>query len=224
MMDKFSLPESPSRFAFPVASAGYPLIFAAAFATGVLALLQLRVLALLGLAVTFFIAYFFRDPDRVVPVSDGAVISPADGRVVIAGKVDQTLYYDGPCQKISIFMSVFNVHVNRIPHEGLVEKIEYHPGKFVNASFDKASEDNERNAVFIITDRGKRLCVVQIAGLIARRIICHIQAGDTVHRGRRFGMICFGSRLDVYLPADATVNVAVGDRVKAGTSIVGYIG
>ena len=157
MMDKFSLPESPSRFAFPVASAGYPLIFAAAFATGVLALLQLRVPALLGLAVTFFIAFFFRDPDRVVPVSDGAVISPADGRVVIAGKVDQTLFYDGPCQKVSIFMSVFNVHVNRIPHEGLVEKIAYHPGKFVNASLDKASEDNERNAVFMITDRGKRL-------------------------------------------------------------------
>jgi phosphatidylserine decarboxylase len=224
MMDKFSLPESPSRFAFPVASAGYPLIFASAFATGVLALLQLRVPALLGLAVTFFIAYFFRDPDRVVPVSDGAVISPADGRVVIAGKVDHTLFYDGPCQKVSIFMSVFNVHVNRIPHDGQVEKIEYHPGKFVNASLDKASEDNERNAVFMITDRGQRFCVVQIAGLIARRIICHIQAGDTVHRGRRFGMICFGSRLDVYLPLETTLNVAVGDRVKAGTSIVGYLG
>jgi phosphatidylserine decarboxylase len=224
MMDKFSLPESPGRFAFPVASAGYPLIFAAAFATGVLALLQLRALALLGLAATFFIAYFFRDPDRAVPVSDGAVISPADGRVVIAGKVDNTLFYDGSCQKVSIFMSVFNVHVNRIPHEGQVEKIEYHPGKFVNASRDKASEDNERNAVFVITEKGRRYCVVQIAGLIARRIICHIQAGDTVHRGRRFGMICFGSRLDVYLPADATINVAVGDRVKAGTSIVGYLG
>ena len=224
MMNKFSLPEPHSRFAFPVAIAGYPLIFAAAFATGVLALLQLRAPAILGLAVTFFIAYFFRDPDRVVPVSDGAIISPADGRVVIAGRVDHTLFYDGPCQKISIFMSVFNVHVNRIPHEGLVEKIEYHPGKFVNASLDKASEDNERNAVFIVTDQGQRYCVVQIAGLIARRIICHIQPGETVHRGRRFGMICFGSRLDIYLPIDATINVAVGDKVRAGTSIVGYLG
>jgi len=224
MMEKFSLPESPSRFAFPIATAGYPLIFAAAFATGVLALLQLRALALLGLAVTFFIAYFFRDPDRVVPVSDGALVSPADGRVVIAGKVDHTPFYDGPCQKVSIFMSVFNVHVNRIPHDGLVEKIAYHPGKFVNASFDKASEDNERNAVYMITDQGHRFCVVQIAGLIARRIICHIQAGETVQRGRRFGLICFGSRLDVYLPIEATLNVTVGDRVKAGTSIVGYFG
>ena len=199
------------------------MIFAAAFATGVLALLQLRVLALLGLAVTFFIAYFFRDPDRVVPVSDGALVSPADGKVVVAGKVDHTLFYEGPCQKVSIFMSVFNVHVNRIPHEGQVEKIAYHPGKFVNASLDKASEDNERNAIFMITDKGQRFCVVQIAGLIARRIICHIQAGDAVHRGRRFGLICFGSRLDVYLPVEATLNVAVGDRVKAGTSIVGYL-
>lgn len=222
MMNKFSLPESPSRFAFPVASAGYPLIFAAAFATGVLALLQLRAPALIGLAVTFFIAFFFRDPDRVVPISEGAIISPADGRVVIAGKADHTLFYDGSCQKVSIFMSVFNVHVNRIPHEGQIEKIAYHPGKFVNASLDKASEGNERNAVFMITDRGQRFCVVQIAGLIARRIICHIQAGETIHRGRRFGLICFGSRLDVYLPPEASLTVAVGDRVKAGTSIIGY--
>jgi phosphatidylserine decarboxylase len=224
MMDKFSMPESPSRFAFPIANAGYPLIFAAAFATAVLALLQLRILAILGLAVSFFIAFFFRDPDRVVPISDGAVVSPADGRVVVAGKVDHTLFYDGPCQKVSIFMSVFNVHVNRIPHEGQVEKIEYHPGKFVNASLDKASEDNERNAIFVITDKGRRYCVVQIAGLIARRIICHIQAGEPVYRGRRFGLICFGSRLDVYLPADAAINVAVGDRVRAGTSILGHLG
>jgi phosphatidylserine decarboxylase len=222
-MDNFSQPESSSRFAFPVAAAGYPLILACAFATGVLALLHLTVPALLGLAVTFFVACFFRDPDRVVPVSDGAVVSPADGRVVIAGKVDNTLFYDGPCQKVSIFMSVFNVHVNRIPHEGRVEKIDYHPGKFFNASLDKASEDNERNAVFIRTDKGRQFCVVQIAGLIARRIICQIQAGETVYRGRRFGLICFGSRLDVYLPPEAVLNVAVGDKVKAGTSIVGYL-
>ncbi len=104
-----------------------------------------------------------------------------------------------------------------------MKKLSITRAKFVNASLDKASEGNERNAVFMITDRGQRFCVVQIAGLIARRIICHIQAGETVYRGRRFGMICFGSRLDVYLPPEATLNVAVGDRVKAGTSIVGYL-
>lgn len=222
IMDKFSLPEPPCRFAFPIASVGYPLIFASAFTTGVFALLQLRALALLGLAVTFFIAYFFRDPDRVVSVAEGAVVSPADGRIVISGKVDQSPFHDGPCQKVSIFMSVFNVHVNRIPYNGQVERIAYHPGKFLNASLDKASENNERNAVFVMTDKGRRYCFVQIAGLIARRIICHIQAGETVHRGRRFGMICFGSRLDVYLPIETALNVAVGDRVQAGTSIIGY--
>ena len=224
MMDKFSPPESPSRFAFPIATAGYPLIFASAFTTGVLALLQLRPLALLGLAATFFIAYFFRDPDRVVSVTNGAIVSPADGKIVISGKVDHSPFYDGPCQKVSIFMSVFNVHVNRIPYDGKVENIAYHPGKFLNASLDKASENNERNAVLVITDKGQRFCFVQIAGLIARRIICRIQAGETVHRGRRFGMICFGSRLDVYLPIDTALNVALGDRVKAGTSIIGYFG
>jgi len=119
-------------------------------------------------------------------------------------------------------MSVFNVHVNRIPYDGRVENIAYHPGKFLNASLDKASESNERNAVFVKTDTGQRYGFVQIAGLIARRIICHIQVGETVHRGCRFGMICFGSRLDVYLPIDTTLNVFVGDRVKAGTAVIGF--
>ncbi len=220
-MDKFFLPESSSHFAFPIAIAGYPFLFASAFATGVFALLQFRALALLGLVITFFIAFFFRDPDRVVSITDGAIVSPADGKIVFSGKVDHTPFYDGPCQKVSIFMSVFNVHVNRIPHEGRVENIAYHPGIFLNASLDKASESNERNAVLVITDSGRRYCFVQIAGLIARRIICHIQAGEDVRRGCRFGMICFGSRLDVYLPIDTALNVVVGDRVKAGTSIIG---
>jgi phosphatidylserine decarboxylase len=221
-MDKFSLPEPSSRAAFPIATAGYPFIFASAFTTGVFALLQLQVLALLGLAVTFFIAFFFRDPDRVVPTVTGAVVSPADGKIVFADRVEQTPFYEGPCKKISIFMSVFNVHVNRIPHDGRVERIAYHPGKFLNAAIDKASEDNERNAVFMMTETGQRYCVVQIAGLIARRIICYIQAGDSVLRGQRFGLICFGSRLDVYLPPDTVVDVSVGDKVQAGASVLGH--
>ena len=221
-MDKFSLPEPSSRAAFPVATAGYPFIFASAFTTGVFALLQLQVLALIGLAVTFFIAFFFRDPDRVVPTVTGAVVSPADGKIVFADRVEQTPFYEGPCKKISIFMSVFNVHVNRIPHDGRVERIAYHPGKFLNAAIDKASEDNERNAVFMMTETGQRYCVVQIAGLIARRIICYIQAGDSVLRGQRFGLICFGSRLDVYLPPDTVVDVSVGDKVQAGASVLGH--
>jgi len=118
-------------------------------------------------------------------------------------------------------MSIFNVHVNRVPHEGRVQRISYYPGKFFSANLDKASKQNEHNAVFIKTEDGKNICMVQIAGLIARRIICKIQEGDTVVRGQRFGLICFGSRLDVYLPSDAALKVTVGDKVKAGTSVLG---
>jgi phosphatidylserine decarboxylase len=120
-------------------------------------------------------------------------------------------------------MSLFNVHVNRIPHEGFVEKVSYYPGKFFLANLDKASRENEHNAIHLETIDGKKMCIVQIAGLIARRIICKVQEGEKVDRGQRFGMICFGSRLDVYLPADSKLNVAVGDRLKAGISVLGYL-
>jgi len=222
-MDKFSWSDPPSQVAFPVAKAGYPLIFASAFTTGVFALLGLTVPALIGLAVTFFICYFFRDPDRVIPKNYGAVVSPADGKVIIAGQEDSSPFFEGRCQKISVFMSIFNVHVNRIPHEGEVERVSYYPGKFFSANLDKASRDNEHNAIFLKTGDGRKICVVQIAGLIARRIICKLQKGDRVACGERLGMICFGSRLDIYLPDDADLNVAVGDKVKAGTSILGYL-
>jgi len=118
-------------------------------------------------------------------------------------------------------MSIFNVHVNRIPHEGQVKTVSYYPGKFFSANLDKASRENEHNAVTLETEEGKTICTVQIAGLIARRIICKIQDGDIVARGQRFGLICFGSRLDVYLPPDINLKVTVGDRVKAGTSVLG---
>ena len=220
-MHKFSWPDVPSQVALPVAKAGYPLIFTFAFITAVFALLQFKILTLIALSTTLFISYFFRDPDRVVPNAEAAVISPADGKVVATDKLESSSFFEGPCRKISIFMSVFNVHVNRIPHEGRVTGISYHPGKFFSANLDKASASNERNAVFLETAEGKKICVVQIAGLIARRIICKVQADDTVIRGQRFGMICFGSRLDVYLPLNTKINVSVGDKVKAGTSILG---
>lgn len=220
-MSNYSWSDPPSQTAFPVASAGYPFMFISAFTTAVFALIGLTVLALLGLMVTFFICYFFRDPDRVVPKSPGAVVSPADGKVIFTGAVESNPCFQGYGTKISIFMSVFNVHINRIPHEGRIKKTSYHPGKFFSANLDKASKNNERNAVFIETEDGKNICMVQIAGLIARRIICKVQEGDTVARGQRFGLICFGSRLDVYLPSDIKLKVAVGDRVTAGTSILG---
>jgi len=220
-MDKFSWTDPPSHTAFPVASAGYPFIFAAAFTTAVFALLGLTVLALIGLVVIFFICYFFRDPDRVIPNHSGGVVSPADGKVILAGPVENSPFYEGTCLKISIFMTIFNVHVNRIPHEGQIKAVSYHPGKFFSANLDKASKDNEHNAVFMETDQGRQICFVQIAGLIARRIICKVHKGDKMVRGQRFGIICFGSRLDVYLPHDTKLKVGVGDRVKAGTSVLG---
>jgi phosphatidylserine decarboxylase len=173
--------------------------------------------------VTFGVCGFFRDPDRLIPDQPGALVSPADGKVILAGVVEKSPYYAGPVMKISIFMSVFNVHVNRVPFDGLVKKIDYYPGKFFSANLDKASLENEHNAVFIEMENGKPLCVVQIAGLIARRIICKIQPGDQLTRGQRFGLICFGSRLDVYLPTEIELKVAVGDKVQAGASILGHI-
>lgn len=222
-MDKFTWPDPPSQAAFPIAKPGYPLIFASAFITLILALLELTPLALIGLVATLFICCFFRDPDRVVPRAAGAVISPADGRIVVAAKATSNPMGIEECMKISVFMTVFNVHVNRIPHEGTITKITYQPGGFLPADRRRASSENERNLVFIDTAEGKKICVVQVAGLIARRIICGIQAGDNLSRGQRYGMICFGSRLDIYLPSDTTLSVAVGDRVKAGTTILGYL-
>lgn len=222
-MSDYCWPDRPNETAFPVAKSGYPFIFAAAFSTAVFALLEIVVLALLGLVATVFIVYFFRDPDRPIPSSPAAVVAPADGKVIGLETTDGGPYFNGECCKLSIFMSVFNVHVNRIPFEGVVRKIEYHPGKFVAANLDKASSDNERNAVFIESPAGTPITVVQIAGLVARRIICKLAAGDAVGKGQRFGMICFGSRVDLYLPLAFEAAVTVGDTVQSGTTILGEL-
>jgi phosphatidylserine decarboxylase len=222
-MDNFSWPDPPSLVAFPIARPGYPLIFASAFITVIFALLELTIPALIGLAATLFLCCFFRDPDRIVPKNTGAVVSPADGKIVVAGKTDDHPLGEGACTKVSIFMTVFNVHVNRIPHEGTVSRIVYQPGSFHPADRDKASVENEQNMIFLKTASGKKICVVQVAGLIARRIICKVQTGDELLRGQRFGMICFGSRLDVYLPHETRISVKMGDHVKAGSTILGYL-
>ena len=222
-MDKYSWSDPPNPTAFSVAKAGYPFIIASAFATIVFALLGLTALGLLGILTTGFVVSFFRDPDRVIPSSESLVVSPADGKVIAAGIVDRSPYYEGAALKISIFMSVFNVHINRMPCEGQVTKINYDPGKFFAANLDKASKDNERNAVFLETPEQKKICAVQIAGLVARRIICYLKEGDLVARGQRFGLICFGSRVDVYLPPDTMLMAAVGDGVRAGTSVLGEL-
>ena len=221
---KYQWPETQRFTTLPIAAEGVPILAAAAFITLVLALLELTIPALVGLAAAVFLGFFFRDPDRVVPRDEKAVVSPADGRVLAAEIIeDGGGFYEGKCLKISIFMSIFNVHVNRIPASATVRRIEYHPGRFFSANLDKASAENERNAVFMETEDGQRFTTVQIAGLVARRIICRILPGDPVLRGRRFGLICFGSRLDVYLPPEVESAVRKGHKVKAGTSIIGYL-
>ncbi|MFZ0612149.1 MAG: phosphatidylserine decarboxylase family protein [Desulfobacterales bacterium] len=222
-MNAYSWPDRPHPTAFPVARAGLPLIGGCAFVTVVLALLELTVPALIALVFTVFVVFFFRDPDRIVPGAPQTLVSPADGRVIAVETLDQTPYYEGECKKISIFMSVFNVHVNRIPYEGTVRKIAYHPGKFISANRDKASSDNERNAIFIETGEGQAITVIQIAGLIARRIICTVGPEEPVGRGQRLGLICFGSRVELFVPPATDIRVAVGEHVTAGSSIMGIL-
>jgi phosphatidylserine decarboxylase len=222
-MNDYTWAEPPSKTAFPVAAPGYPYIFASAFTTLVLAALGFAGAAIVALASTFCICLFFRDPDRVIPAGDALVVSPADGKVIYAGPVASNPYFPGPGIKISIFMTVFNVHVNRVCHEGKVKNIDYHPGKFHRANLDKASLTNEHNAVVIETQTGRTYCIVQVAGWVARRIICNIKENDSLKRGQRYGMICFGSRLDVFLPPEFQLNVSVGEKVRAGASGLGNL-
>lgn len=222
-MDQYKWADPRSRTAFPVASPGLPFIYAAAFATLVFALLGYSVIAIAGIVITVAVCLFFRDPDRATPVVKNVLVAPADGRVVYAGKVETNPYVDGPCIKLGIFMSVFNVHVNRMPFAGVVTDITHHPGKFRNVSKEEASLQNERNALILRTGDNRTIGVVQIAGLIARRIVTWANEGDTVRAGQRFGMICFGSRVDLYLPPETLVTVKVGERVSAGSSIVGRL-
>ena len=222
-MRKFVWADKPAPVAFPIARAGYPIIWASAFVTAIFALLGYILPTLIFLAITVFVCAFFRDPDRLIPSEQGAVVSPADGKVISISRVDGSPFDREKWTKISIFMSVFNVHVNRIPYDGNITDIDYYPGRFFSANLDKASEKNERNAVMLETREGVKICFVQIAGLIARRIICGLQSGDSVCRGQRFGMICFGSRLDVYLPVDFIVEVQLGKMVRAGTTVLGQL-
>lgn len=178
------------------------------------------VLPLIGLAL--FCSYFFRDPERTIPSGDGLLVSPADGRVLSVQEVKDGPYVSTPHLRVSIFMSVFNVHVNRTPIDGKVSKVIYHPGKFHMAMVDKASLDNEQQAVYL--QRGaKQIIFVQIAGWVARRIINHLKEGQEVMTGTRCGLICFGSRVDIYLPLDAKIRVKPGETMVAGESIIGEL-
>jgi phosphatidylserine decarboxylase len=223
MSQKYIWADPPAETAFPIARPGWPFIFTATFVTFVLALAGFGIAALISMAATLFICCFFRDPDRVTPKTQHAIICPADGKVVFTGIVETNTFLPGRCMKIGIFMSVFNVHVNRTPLTGRITNISYFPGKFMPADRPAASTKNEHNAVTLETEAGKKICFVQVAGLIARRIICYAKEGDMMTAGQRFGIICFGSRVDVYLPADAKIKVRKDDKVTAGTTILGYM-
>ena len=176
-----------------------------------------------GLVLTIWCYYFFRDPDRITPDIDNVVVSPADGIVQMIAKVKAPEELDMGNQeftRVSIFMSVFNVHVNRAPAQGKITKSVYVPGKFLNATLDKASKDNERQLLEMKTKSGKDICFVQIAGLVARRIVCDAMPGQEYKAGERFGMIRFGSRLDVYLPKGVEPQVALGQTMVAGESVI----
>lgn len=198
---------------------GMPFIFLTTVATLTFALIGCWPMAVLLLAALFLVLNFFRDPERVIPQDAGTAVSPADGRIIKIEPMSDPLTGEERTA-VCVFMNVFNVHVNRMPVAGRIARISYFGGKFLNASFDKASADNERNAMLIEDHDGKQWTMVQIAGLIARRIICWGEEGDELARGQRFGLIKFGSRVDLYLPAGYAPAVRVGEKVFAGQTIL----
>ncbi|MGH1426452.1 MAG: phosphatidylserine decarboxylase [Arenicella sp.] len=167
-----------------------------------------------------FVLQFFRDPHRAIPQEENVIVSPADGKVIFVGEVNDP-YLDRVALKISVFMNVFSVHSNRSPLTGTVKAVEHYPGKFVNAALDKASEANERNAIVLEDEQGREIVSVQVAGLVARRILCYVEPGDALERGQRYGFIRFGSRVDLFLPTDFKTRVSIGDNVSSGRDILG---
>jgi len=218
-----SIVDSIQKSLVPIHREGWRFIAIFAAVTLLLFWLNLTPLGWLGVILTLWCAYFFRDPERVTPMRTGLVISPADGVVSSIEQVVPPPELDLPREaitRISVFMNVFDVHVNRSPVDGMIRRIAYVPGKFINAELDKASEDNERQALTLDMADGRRLGVVQIAGLVARRIVKFVVEGDHLAAGQRFGLIRFGSRVDVYLPKGAGALVSIGQRAIAGETVL----
>lgn len=207
----------------PVALEGYPFICLVGFVTLICAILDYDFLALIGVALTIFVLYFFRDPERVTPSDEDVLVSPADGKVILVERVFDERHLRDHAYKVSIFMNVFNVHVNRVPYAGRVERIHYLPGLFYSADTEQGALKNEACAMTMTTRQGARFTVVQVAGLLARRIVCWAEPGDSLLKGERFGLIRFGSRVDLYLPLATQLEVTVGQQVKAGETVLGYL-
>ena len=204
----------------PVAAPGYPFIGVASGLTLVLYFLNWELLAFLSLVVTAFFLNFFRNPQREVPSDLATIVSPADGKVILTDEVQELEFLGAPARRVAIFMNIFDVHVNRAPVAGRVVDSRHRDGRFLAAFKEEAEQSNEQQAILWETVAGPRVLTVQIAGLLARRIVPAVTAGDVLAKGAPFGMICFGSRVDLYLPQNCDIMVRVGDRVKAGESIV----
>lgn len=202
-----------------IAREGWPFLAIVAILALALQSFGLTFLSVLAWILFIFVLQFFRDPPRYIPAQKNAVVSPADGRIVAVERVEDP-YAQREALKISVFMNVFNVHSNRIPIGGEIKSVDYFPGLFVNADLDKASTQNERNAIVIHTESGATVTAVQVAGLIARRILCYVKPSEAVEKGQRYGFIRFGSRVDVYLPTDSVPKVAIGDKVSASSTVL----
>lgn len=207
----------------PFAKEGFPFIGITAGVTLIAGWLGWAVLAVGAALLTLFVAWFFRNPARRVPQGPNLVVAPGDGKVIAIEEEFEPRFLKDRSIRLTIFLNVFDVHINRVPCEGVVRDVHYQPGLFLVASRPDATIKNEQNALLLMTPKGVKVLCVQVAGLIARRIVCWVSAGDPVQRGERFGLIRFGSRMDTFLPIGTVVKVAVGDRVKGGETILGEL-
>ncbi|HLZ32864.1 MAG TPA: phosphatidylserine decarboxylase family protein [Nitrospira sp.] len=207
----------------PFAKEGFPFIGAATGVTLLAGWLGWTVVAIAAALLTLFVSWFFRNPARVIPQGPGLVVAPGDGKVIAIEEEFEPRYLKDRSIRVTIFLNVFDVHINRLPCEGTVEDVRYQPGLFLVASKPDATIKNEQNALMIRTVEGVKVLCVQVAGLIARRIVCWISPNEKAVRGERFGLIRFGSRMDTFLPVGTVVKVAVGDRVKGGETILGEL-
>ena len=207
----------------PIAKEGYPFLGSAVLVTLVVAILGYTALTLISLVLSLFILFFFRDPERFTAGESNSLICPADGKVIVIEKIFDDRFFHEYVHKISIFMNIFNVHVNRIPQNGTIEKIIYTPGAFYSADSDTAGLNNENCATIITGETGRKIAVVQVAGLIARRIVCWLELKDRVKQGERFGLIRFGSRVDIYIPGGVQIAVKRGQVVRAGETLLGRL-
>jgi phosphatidylserine decarboxylase len=207
---------------WPIAKEGIPFLIPAALLTIFLGWMGWNVLTFLGILLTLFIAFFFRNPKRKIPSLQNIILSPADGRIIHVGDCEENRFLKEKALKVSIFMSLFDVHINRAPASGRILERSYHPGRFLVANVEKSSLLNEQNAFILETEDRFKILLVQIAGFVARRIVCYPKAGDTLKSGEIFGMIRFGSRIDLYLPLEVNPIVRLGQHVKGGESIIGY--